>query len=363
MANEEELLRLWSGREEWNAWQGGDLWGPNELPNSTIPKTDFKGVDLSEGDFSGYDLDLTDFSEANLYGTDFSEARFRRANLREANLREADLRGTDLRGTDLRRANLSDANLSGANLSGANLSGANLTRAYLSDANLSGASLGQTIFADVDFRTVKGLNQVEHTGPSEVSISTLYRSEGQIPESFLRGCGVPELLIEYLPSLIGAFQPIQYYSCFISYSSANEEFARRLHGRMQQAKLRVWFAPHNLRGGHKLYDQIDEAIRIYDKLIIVLSEASIRSGWVETELRKAFQKERCENRRTLFPIRLVDWTTLEGWRLPDSSSGKDLAEEVRGYFVPDFSPWKEHDAFEAAFARLLADLKVATETR
>ena len=45
----------------------------------------------------------------------------------------------------------------------------------------------------------------------------------------------------------------------------------------------------------------------------------------------------------------------------DPRTGKDLAEEVREYFIPDFSNWKDHDAFEAAFARLLRDLKKADE--
>jgi hypothetical protein len=34
-----------------------------------------------------------------------------------------------------------------------------------------------------------------------------------------------------------------------------------------------------------------------------------------------------------------------------------MAVEVREYFIPDFSNWKDHDAFEAGFQRLLADLK------
>ena len=37
--------------------------------------------------------------------------------------------------------------------------------------------------------------------------------------------------------------------------------------------------------------------------------------------------------------------------------GKDLAVEVREYFIPDFTKWKDHDDFEAGFARLLRDLK------
>jgi hypothetical protein len=30
----------------------------------------------------------------------------------------------------------------------------------------------------------------------------------------------------------------------------------------------------------------------------------------------------------------------------DPVTGEDLAEEVRGYFIPDFSDWKSHDDFE-----------------
>ena len=63
----------------------------------------------------------------------------------------------------------------------------------------------------------------------------------------LRGCGVPEDFITYLPSLIGTMQPIQYPSCFISDRSQDEEFARRLHEKMRGEKLRVWFAPEDMQ--------------------------------------------------------------------------------------------------------------------
>ncbi len=65
----------------------------------------------------------------------------------------------------------------------------------------------------------------------------------------MRGCGVAEDFITYLPSLIGTMQPIQYQSCFISDSSQDEEFARRLHEKMRGEKLRVWFAPEDMQGG------------------------------------------------------------------------------------------------------------------
>jgi uncharacterized membrane protein YgcG len=35
---------------------------------------------------------------------------------------------------------------------------------------------------------------------------------------------------------------------------------------------------------------------------------------------------------------------------------EDSAREIREYFIPDFSNWKDHDAYKLAFDRLLADL-------
>jgi hypothetical protein len=178
---------------------------------------------------------------------------------------------------------------------------------------------------------------------------------------FLRGCGVPENLVTYLPSLIRTEQVIQFYSCFISYSHKDEAFAKRLHGRLRDTGLRVWYAPEDMKSGRKIHEQIDEAIRIHDKLLLVLSEHSLHSEWVATEIRKARRSERKDNRRKLFPIRLVNFETLRDWECFDADSGKDLGVELREYFIPDFQGWKEHDAFEGAFARLLKDLRASEE--
>ena len=88
-----------------------------------------------------------------------------------------------------------------------------------------------------------------------------------------------------------------------------------------------------------------------------MSEASLQSEWVMTELRKARKAERQSGQRKLFPVRLTDFATLRDWACCAADSGKDLATELREYFIPDFSHWKEHDPFEAAFARLLKDLR------
>jgi hypothetical protein len=152
-------------------------------------------------------------------------------------------------------------------------------------------------------------------------------------------------------------EPIQFYSCFISYSTKDEAFAKRLHGRMRDNKLRVWFANEDLKGGHKLPEQIDEAIRIYDKFIIVLSPESLRSKWVMNEVRRTRKAELANNQRKFFPIALMDYRELEAWECLDPETGTDLAAEIREYYVPDFRDWKNYDSFEKAFAQLLEGLK------
>lgn len=90
------------------------------------------------------------------------------------------------------RADLSEAYLEGANLTKANLTFVNLKTASLGDANFTGAGVAQTLFINVDLRVVKGLDTLIHLGPSTISIDTLYRSNGQIPEIFLRSAGIPQ---------------------------------------------------------------------------------------------------------------------------------------------------------------------------
>jgi hypothetical protein len=191
--------------------------------------------------------------------------------------------------------------------------------------------------------------------PSTIGIDTVYRSQGRIPEAFLRGCGVPDTFISYAQSLIG--QPIQFYSCFISYSMKNQDFADRLYADLQAQGVRCWFAPHDSQRGRKLVEQIDEAIRVHEKLLLILSPDSIQSKWVETEIVKARRRERREDAKILFPLSIVPFEQLRAWECVDADTGEDLAREVRSYRVADFSNWKDHDAYQREFSMLLRDLK------
>jgi uncharacterized protein YjbI with pentapeptide repeats len=382
MANEEHLAILRQGVDAWNEWR-------EENPDV---RPDLREANLGKVNLFGVNLEKADLFKANLIGADLIAVNLRSATLLLANLEDALLDGADMRFThlgganlegallqsaqldwaSLELANLKDAGLNGATLIGTNLRranfgeaqllGVNLTQADLTGAHLNSVSVGGTVFSDLDLSTVQGLDSVRHDRPSEISVSTLVKSRGKIPESFLRGCGVPDSLIEYLPSLLGAMKPIEFYSCFISYSTKDEDFAKRLHGRMREHNLRVWFANEDLKGGHKLHQQIDEAIRVYDKFIIVLSPESLRSKWVMNEVRRTRKAELANNQRKFFPIALLPYNELKDWECIDPETGTDLAAEIREYYIPDFRNWKNHDSFEKAFAQLLEGLKAVDAT-
>ncbi len=291
---------------------------------------------------------LTDLSKADLWGAELVTANFTGANLVSA----------DLSATDLIGAHLNQADLSFAKLVTANIIDANFTDVTLVSTDFSESSAGRTLFSGVDLRRAKGLETVVHKGPSTIGIDTIYKSGGQISEVFLRGTGVPDGFITYMKSLVGT--AIEFYSCFISYSTKDQEFAERLHNDLQANNVRCWFAPHDMAGGKKINEQIDEAIRLHDKLLLILSPDSMKSPWVETEISKARKREVRDDRRVLFPVLLVDFETLKNWECFDADTGKDSAREIREYFIPDFSDWKSHDSYQKALKGLLKNLKAET---
>jgi hypothetical protein len=344
MANEEHLKILKQKVGVWIQWRKDN---PDVQPD--FYKANLPGMDLRQYDLSGANLNRANLSEVNLRSTSISGADLNGANLFQAILCGADLSKADLSGASLFGADCSLADLGGTNLSKADLRDVNFSGAILGGADLSEAFMMRAIFGGVDLREVRGLARVKQAGPSTIGIDTIYLSQGKIPEEFLRGAGTPEKFITYATSLAGG--AIHYYSCFISYSSQDDDFAQRLHLDLQQRGVRCWFAPEDLKIGDKLRQTIHRSIQSQEKLLLILSENSIDSDWVETEVETAFEKEHKQGQPVLFPIRL-DQAVLE----TDQAWAADIR---RMRHIGDFSRWKDSDAYQQAFERLLRDLKVA----
>lgn len=360
--------------------RGANLSG-TDFSEAMIENGDFREVKLNNANFSLADLRGADFSGVKLNSFDLHGANLTNANLSNADLSNANLKGAVftsaiLRGANLSRANLGNANLKRANLTKANLEGADLTKADLSDAELYGCNLigvnfsssilnyanfpksvfesaifRETIMGSSNLNNTKGLESCNHYGPSVIDHRTISKS-GKLPINFLRGCGLSDTLIEYLPSLVG--NPIQFYSCFISYSTRDRAFAERLYADLQNKGVRCWFASEDLKIGDKIRDRIDESIRVRDKLLLILSEHSIASEWVEHEVESALEEERQRGRTILFPVR-IDEDVIE--------SRKAWAALIRRTrHIGDFTYWKEHDSYHKALNRLLRDLKAEDKT-
>lgn len=329
MANPEHLKILLRGVEVWNKWRAEN--------HSIRP------------DLSHANLVRLNLRQVNLKGVDLSDANIYAAALREARLSGATLNGACLKKADLYEAVFIGAKLGGTDLSETNLVGANLSNCYLNGTDFNLAVIGQTIFGDNDLSKAQGLDTLSHYTPSIIGIYTIYRSGGKIPEIFLRGCGVPDEFITYARSLIDAINPIQFYSCFISYSSKDHDFADRLYADLQNKGVRCWFAPQDLRIGDRIRDSIDESIRLRDKLLLILTENSIGSDWVEQEVESALVEEKQRGRTVLFPIRLDDVV------IESNKAWAALIHHTR--HIGDFTGWKDHDSYQKAFDRLLRDLK------
>lgn len=262
-------------------------------------------------------------------------------------LHKAELMDAKLIGTKLEYANLREANLSRANLSESILYGVDLTDASFEDTDFSNAKFGNTILPSLlKFRGAKGLETVEHFGPSKVDIKTLDKVVGIIPDIFLQGLGMPKAVID---SYRIANEADLYFSCFISYSSKDHAFAQRLYADLQSKGVNCWFAPEDLKIGEKIRPTIDESIIRHDRLLLMLSEHSVASQWVEQEVETALAREREEKRTILFPIRLDNALTkvTSGWPA--------LIQNTR--HIGNFEHWKNYEEYQKAFSRLLRDLK------
>jgi uncharacterized protein YjbI with pentapeptide repeats len=336
-----------------------------DLHSAYLTKANLREADLRYAMIQRVDLAGADLRGADLNGAALTGARLYSANLSGAHLQQA----------SLNLADLSEADLHSANLSAANLSAANLTKANFTRANLSEASCVLTAFNAVDLSEVIGLDSIKHTGPSTVGVDTLFLSKGRIPDAFLRGCGLSpwEVLSQkmYDPALTPtslADLQVQVFDawtkgrsllngCFMSYSWNDAQFVDNLRERLVAEGINIWLDRHDMVAG-TIQDQVWRAIQIYHAVIIVLSQHSIASDWVENELDMARKKEREQGRAVLCPVALDDsWKQKVAIDGGPGDPSRQLWRTLAQKLVVDFSNW-ETDQFDRSFEKLLRGLKM-----
>ncbi len=341
--------------------------------------SNFSGQKLSEVQFPSVHLSGSDFSGASLYRCTFDQTKLIACKFIGATISECKIKHSLMMGSDFYQAKILDTEVSFSDLRGsffgiAELAHTTLIGNSLADSLFQGTRIICTPFA------LNDLGNTQHPGPhSYIDIHSLYLSAHHLRHAaqfefadeeltirhrkitegteqisqFLAGCGMPTGTLELF---LGWLEDRSYQSVFISYSTMNEDFARELDVELRKRGVNVWFAPHDIRGGRMVREQVQQAVKNQSRTILVLSEESMRSGWVETEIRHAFEAANGSVRR-LFPIRLVDFDKIKEWTLFDPDSGVDLAHHIRGFFVPDFTNWRDEDSFLRAMEALTRDLR------
>jgi uncharacterized protein YjbI with pentapeptide repeats len=313
---------------------------------------DLSGVDLRGANLEGVNLAQVRLSGATLIG-----AALRGASLALAQLQNANLSGADLKEAILTNADLRYANLAGSNLSGANLIGASLVHAGLNGARLEGALVGWTDFTNTGLGFVSGLDRIVHLGPSVIDLDTVLTSfKGAIGSSsstvtagttavtsFMRGSGVPEEIINLIRGRSSSFA---HTSCFISYSTADIGFVKQLYSDLQDEGVRCWYAPDSLGVGEDIRARIEEAIQKHSKLVVVLSESSVKSQWVKFEVETAFRQERQKpDVKLLLPARIDSAA---------DTTNADWVKRIRDSRVmADFRDWHDRQHYRQALRSLI----------
>lgn len=124
---------------------------------------------------------------------------------------------------------------------------------------------------------------------------------------------------------------------FLSYSSADKEFANRLAEDLRAVGIRVWTADEQIKVGDSLKSKISEAISKSQWVIIILSDNSLKSGWVNKELSLALEAEKSRGRTLLLPV---------------IYQGNSVPQEIKEKVFADF-----RSNYEVGFNNLLSSIR------
>lgn len=261
-----------------------------DLSQALLGFADLSGADLTGANLRGADLSKTVLSGANLTDARLDDAKLvdadlSRANLENATLKRADMSNAKLSSARLPHANLTEANLTSARFDETDLTDANLNRTTLKAAQFHEARCGWTSLGGIDLSGALGLETVIHSAPSSLGVDSLLRSRGKVADEFLSGCGVPQDWAATLAS------PTRNPVCFLSFSEQDRPIAELLQKTLAAEGVRCWLHAKPMEEQTGVPNLFDRRGDLWDKLLLCASTNSLRSWWVEDEMRAALDRE------------------------------------------------------------------------
>ncbi|MFY9821803.1 MAG: toll/interleukin-1 receptor domain-containing protein [Thermoanaerobaculia bacterium] len=345
MANAKHVRIIKSGTAAWNQWRQEE---PEIWP------------DLISAPLRGLSLDGINLENANLHRADLESASLVGAKLRNTNLGYSRLIGANLQEASLREANLYNADLRDANLEGADLRNVNMSK-----ARFDGTRLDRSIFEETDFDTrlligALGIDTIYHKEPWSVDLGILEEAgrlladkphQHQAATQFFKNARVPDhLLMNHFTRRVSV---AAWYTCFVSYSHQDSDFADLLCGHLQEIRVPYWRDTHSkIPVGSDILNELTRAIVAYDKVLLCCSESSLTSSWFHEEIGLALDKEQKLRRDVLLPLD-IDGYLRSTWKSPYSPL-------LNRRFIADFSSWREGGAkLKDSFEQVSSVLRVS----
>lgn len=140
---------------------------------------------------------------------------------------------------------------------------------------------------------------------------------------------------------------------FVSYTGADKPFVKRLAMSLESTGVRLWIDYREIHVGDSIIDEIAKGLRETDILVVVMSQASVRSRWVKEEINAAFIAmlegkgvrlcpvliQSCDVPVLLMNRRYADFT---------KSFRNGISELIEG-MIPEYKTWQELKALTQEF--------------
>lgn len=389
MAGKEELKALRKGVKYWNSWREAELIQTPDLSNHCcFDPSDFSNINLSFANLSNSRFYNCNFDKANVENAIWSDSEITNCSFVHSNLKNATVIFSKLNGSDfsdatltglkaiaadfstaqLRNTNMSNstlaacvfwgANLTNVNLTSSNLQNANFTDSILDNTDFKSASIGSTLFLRTSLNDALNLSSLFANEKSIIDLETIIKSRSQL-KTLISKIGIPMKSEDHVLDIFDS-SISQLYPVFLSHSSIDKPFASKVYNELSNQGCQIWYDEYQINPGDVIHKKIYHGIENFDKLLLICSENSLNSWWVNDEIEKILAKERQLTKKygkqynLLIPIKIDDY--VHSW----DSHYKTIIEQRS---IGDFKNWNSKDQFEKSIAHLMKGLSVINQEK
>ena len=121
---------------------------------------------------------------------------------------------------------------------------------------------------------------------------------------------------------------------FISHSSKDKEFANLVVAQLRSPDMAPWIDSEQIIAGDDIFEQLGQGLQLMDTLVFLISAASLRSEWVDLEVKYAVTREITERRVLVQPF-IIDDSPISAlpWFLSHRNVARVIADANGAIYI------------------------------